>query len=520
MFNYDRYNKESIEKKHWTFRGMHSLRVKLTLTLTILITLTIFIFWVINQTFLEDYYLHKKVNTLNNAYAVIEELLSDKKEVIELTSDEALKIEKLSEQNNFRIYVIGRTFNMVYPGTERDNDVNESIYDIFKTYYYSGSNPDVKKITLVESKVDYSIFLLEDRRLEYQSLDLIGSVNGNFDICIRANYESMKESVSIANEFFLYIGIGVILLGIAIMFYISKKFTEPILQLSNLAKHMSDLNFDVKHEIKSNDEIGELGHSINILSEKLEQTISELKSANNELLTDLANKTQIDEMRKDFLSNVTHELKTPIALIQGYAEGLKDNITEDEESKEFYCEVIIDEANKMNTMVKKLLSLNQIESGHNQVNITRFDLVQLIRSVLNSTDILFKQKGTRLVFEAKEALYVWSDEYLIEEVLTNYISNALNHVEGSNIIEIILVDREESIRVAIYNTGKTIAEEDLENIWVKFYKVDKARTREYGGNGIGLSIVKAIMTSLNQSYGVVNHLTGVEFWFEVDKKVE
>jgi signal transduction histidine kinase len=221
-------------------------------------------------------------------------------------------------------------------------------------------------------------------------------------------------------------------------------------------------------------------------------------------------------MRKEFLSNVSHELKTPISLIQGYAEGLKENINEDPESRDFYCEVIMDEADKMNKMVKKLLSLNELEFGNNQANLERFDIVTLIESVLSATEILFKQKEVTLYFEQTTPVYVWADEYLIEQVVTNYISNALNHVGGQKIIEIKLIHRENRIRVAVFNTGENIPEEDLEKIWIKFYKVDKARTREYGGNGIGLSIVKAIMNSHNQECGVINRPIGVEFWFELD----
>ena len=253
-----------------------------------------------------------------------------------------------------------------------------------------------------------------------------------------------------------------------------------------------------------------------MLSEKLESTISELKVANIELQSDIEHKVQIDEMRKEFLSNVTHELKTPIALIQGYAEGLKDNISEDEQSREFYCEVIIDEAMKMNKMVKKLLSLNQLEFGNNQPEIIRFDIVALIKSVIQSTDILCKQREIRVIFEDKEPCYVWADEYMIEEVVTNYVSNAINHADGAKIIEIKLIDMGNVVRVAVFNTGELIPEEDLEKVWIKFYKVDKARTREYGGNGIGLSIVKAIMNAHNKDCGVVNHSNGVEFWFELD----
>ena len=148
----------------------------------------------------------------------------------------------------------------------------------------------------------------------------------------------------------------------------------------------------------------------------------------------------------------------------------------------------------------------------------RFDIVALIQSVLNSTDILIKQKNITVIFDEKEPVYVWADEYMIEEVVTNYISNAIHHVSGANIIEVKLIRINDLVRIAVYNTGANIPEEDLDKIWIKFYKVDKARTREYGGSGIGLSIVKAIMTSHNRECGVVNHQSGVEFWFELDAK--
>ncbi|MBQ3602047.1 MAG: two-component sensor histidine kinase, partial [Lachnospiraceae bacterium] len=255
---------------------------------------------------------------------------------------------------------------------------------------------------------------------------------------------------------------------------------------------------------------------VNLLSEKLEKTVSELKAANNNLKSDIENKIQIDEMRKDFLSNVSHELKTPIALIQGYAEGLQENINDDPESRDFYCEVIIDEANKMNKMVQKLLNLNQIEFGDNEIEFERFDIVEVIRSVVNATKILFEQKEVTLIFQEQDPVYVWADQYSIGEVITNYISNALHHVSGEKIIEIKLTKIEDIVRVSVYNTGELIPEEDLEKVWIKFYKVDKARTREYGGSGIGLSIVKAIMNSMHRECGVSNLNNGVEFWFELD----
>ena len=174
----------------------------------------------------------------------------------------------------------------------------------------------------------------------------------------------------------------------------------------------------------------------------------------------------------------------------------------------------------MNAMVKKLLTLNQLEYGTTPMEFARFDLTEVIRAVLNSFELLATQTGVTVRFTQIEPVYVWADEYMVEEVLTNYISNAFHHVDGANIIEVQMIPRGNRIRVAVFNTGAQIPEEELSNIWIKFYKVDNARTREYGGNGIGLSIVKAIMEAHNQPYGVKNHATGVEFWFELDHSAE
>jgi len=499
----------------------HSIRLKITCLLTALIIFTIFLCWLLNRTFLVDYYLYSKKETLGNTYEQIQKIYQDGEKEGVLSEDAINELESIDLNHDVKIYVVTNTNHLKesYPALE-DYSEKESmqIFTILKEYIFSGSNSEVVKKVL--DKTDsYYIYSLLDDRTDTRYIDLVGYLNENYIVFLRSNYQSMQESVVIANKFLTYIGILATIIGTIAMLFISRKFTKPILKLADIAKRMSDLDFNVKYEVKTQDEVGELGNSINALSEKLQGTISELKSANNELLTDIQKKIEVDEMRKEFLSNVSHELKTPISLIQGYAEGLKENINEDVESRDFYCEVIMDEANKMNKMVKKLLTLNQIEFGNNQINIDRFDIVALIRAVINSTEILMKQKEVIVHFEENESIYVWADEYMIEEVVTNYISNALNHVSGAKIIEIKLIQHDEVVRVAVFNTGDTIPEKELEKIWGKFYKVDKARTREYGGNGIGLSIVKAIMNSLNHEFGVINREIGVEFWFEVDTKI-
>ena len=221
-------------------------------------------------------------------------------------------------------------------------------------------------------------------------------------------------------------------------------------------------------------------------------------------------------MRKEFLSNVSHELKTPLALIQGYAEGLKECINDDAESRDFYCDVIMDESEKMNHMVKQLLTLNQLECGNDTVEMTRFDITELIDGVIQSASIMAAQKQVNIEFYREGPVYVWGDEFKVEEVITNFLTNAMNHAAGEKKITIRFQKHDHLVRTSVFNTGDPIPEEDLDKIWVKFYKVDKARTREYGGSGIGLSIVKAIMDSFHQKCGAVNHPDGVEFWMELE----
>ena len=374
----------------------------------------------------------------------------------------------------------------------------------------------IENIKTISTSDSYSIYSQKNIMYGSDYIDLYGKTSAGYTIFLRTNYASIEESATIANRFLLYVGIIIITLGSVGMYYLSRRFTKPILELSEISEKMSEMNFDVKYKVTTNDEIATLGQSMNRLAENLEKNIRELKMANNELALDNERKTAVDEMRKEFLSNVTHELKTPIALIQGYAEGLVDDVNDDPEGRKYYADVIVDEAKKMNVMVKKLLSLNQLEFGKAQIDLERFDIVAVIKSVLRASEIMISQKGIKVIFEEKNPIYVWADEYMMEEVITNYVSNAINHIDGKKIIEIKLIKYSEVLRVAVYNTGELIPEESLDKVWVKFYKVDKARTREYGGSGIGLSIVKAIMEAHNKKYGVANHENGVEFWFEID----
>ncbi len=515
--------------------GKHSVRVKMIVLTFAAIFGTVALCVVLNNSLLVKYYEKSKQKTLGTVYEEMDRLVAmlDAGSVAEdevlLSEEQQLELDILCTKSNVTA-VIGENLSRVTEpkdiikyffgiGGEKDQDVGV-IMDLIGDYYFPGFGQKVEKKELELATEDYSIFSLYDSRMRSKYIELVGFLQNGDIILMRSNVETMQESVKVANKFLVYVGLVSALVISAIMFFVSRRFTKPILKLAQISKEMSELNFDVKYEAKSKDEFGTLGYSMNVLSERLERTISELKSANNELQMDIERKTRAEEIRKDFLSNVTHELKTPIALIQGYAEGLKDNINESPEDREFYCDVIIDEAAKMNALVKKLLTLNQLEYGTAPLEFARFDLTAVIRAVLDSVEILATQKEVSVCFSETEPVYVWADEYMVEEALTNYISNAFHHVDGEKRIEVRLIPNGSRVRVSVFNTGAQIPEEDMDNIWIKFYKVDKARTREYGGSGIGLSIVKAIMEAHNQSYGVENHTSGVLFWFELDHSAE
>lgn len=484
-----------------------SIKIRLAVTYIGIMCLSLAVMLLVNSLFLEKFYLRKKTESLKKVYNTMNDT-SDTRYYSSLADDE--KFKQYCDENNLSMIVVEDVTSRILFAYAKNSErlYSEIQFGVLDDFVRG-------KREILEATDNYIVEKKTDDVKAMDSVNMVGVLDNGNGFLITTPAQSLKDSALISNVFYLYIGLFTIFISSVVIWFISRHITRPLQQLSELSKEMANLNFDAKYTSTSEDEIGVLGNNLNRMSGELEKTISELRTANNELQKDIEKKEQIDEMRKEFLSNVSHELKTPIALIQGYAEGLQECINDDQESREFYCDVIIDEAAKMNNMVKKLLSLNQLEFGNDTVNMERFDLTELVKGVVKSAQLLASQKEAEIRFLQEEPISVWGDEFKIEEVVTNYVSNALNHVDFEKKIEIKAVKRGDVVRLSVFNTGARIPEEDLDKIWIKFYKVDKARTREYGGSGIGLSIVKAIMDSMNQKCGVINYENGVEFWFEL-----
>ena len=487
-----------------------SVRIKLFVTLSLVILAVITFLILVNNFIFGQFYMYSKTKALKAVYETVNNYYNNPQD-----GDIELKLEKIAIQNNFDILI----------RNEQNVNVYTSNKDFFSTFgqmneMTSKFNTQVGKI--IEENSKFVIKKIKDNKNGVNYILLSATIDNGYLLYIRIPITSIQESVKISNNF-LYLMAGfAILIAAVIVSYVTRKFTDPILELNDIAKKMSNLDFSHKYNVTdADDEINNLGKSINEMSTKLEKTIKQLRNTNIELEKDVEEKSKLDEMRKSFISDVSHELKTPIALIQGYSEGLLENVNSDEESRKFYAEVILDETNKMDKLVKQLLELMKLEYGKREFNDTKFNIVELEKEVIRKSQVMLDEKQIKVELESIDEINVLADDFYIEQVISNYITNALKHVKeekGEKYIKIKNdIDIENNkVKVNIFNTGDNIPEEQLGRIWNRFYKVDESRNRKEGGTGIGLSFVKAVMKNYNKDYGVINKENGVEFYFELE----
>ena len=487
-----------------------SIQVKLFVTLCISVIITIILLIIINNIILETFFLYNKKNILKNAYEQINIFYNN--QYSETQINEALS--KIEIANNYEILVKNNE-GIIYTS-------EKNIFSNFEQMARRGSTYTKKDKDIIELRDNMIIRSIKEDKTNMGYLFLAAKLDNGNELYIRTPISFIRESVEISNRFLYTMAFFVIVVAAIIVSFVSKKFTKPIVELNDIAKRMSNLDFSTKYEeTDTGDEINNLGKSINIMSDKLEKTINTLRNSNLELERDIEEKSKIDEMRKSFISDVSHELKTPIALIQGYSEGLLENVNKDEENRKFYAEVIFDEAGKMDKLVKQLLELMNLEYGKRDFNNKSFNIVELEKEVLRKLDVLIKEKEISVKFDFTQTINVYADDFYIEQVITNYVTNAIKHAHEINGDNYIKIENEvnpenHTVVIKVFNTGENINDEESKRIWNRFYKVDKSRNREDGSTGIGLSIVKAIMNNYGKDYGFRNKTNGVEFYFELN----
>ena len=484
-------------------KKIKSVQFRVFLILCLTLTLVIFALVIINNVVLEAFYKYLKTET---AIRIRTEINRYYNEPIQYNIKSELR--QIEIKNNMNILIEDNNEKIVYSA---NNEMIQSVELLNKDNtvrtVYRNQEVEIKSINMPISS---------------NNLILVSTLDNGYHLYIKIPVTPIKESVRISNKILMVIALIMILVSSIMASFVSRKITDPIIRLNKITKKLAKLDFSEKYEATdTDDEINTLGKNINEMSEKLEATIGQLRKNNNELERDIEQKSKIDEMRKQFISDVSHELKTPIGLIQGYAEGLYENVNDDPESRKFYAEVIIDEAKKMDNMVKKLLELMKLEYQERKFNDEKFDLNKLIEEEIKRETVLVNEKKIKIEYNPEKTM-VFADPEYIQQVVSNYLTNAIKNCQekyGEKKISIKLRKMEnDKIRLYIFNTGNQIPEDKIEMIWGRFYKVDESRNRENGGTGIGLALVKAIMNNYNNKYGVKNLENGVEFYCDINIK--
>lgn len=503
---------KALSKMKW----WHSIKVKLFAMICMIAAAFIAILTILNLFCYRDYYLYERKNALSKIYHAISAQYTG--ELSSITD----RLEQIENRAAVRISIVNDQGQMVYDSfyrEHREEDIDERVpFEMYDMYMTHIALDEAKETEM--SRQGYSIVLIKTKeptpKETEEFLCLIGELNAAQELLIiRIPMAYMEQNKSF-NMTFLMISSGVsLILCIGLGYFLSKQFTRPLIEMEEIATAMAELDFSKIYTGHAHDEIGRLGNSINRLSEHLETAIVDLQRTNEELAHEIAAKERIDNMRQEFIVNVSHELKTPIALIQGYAEGLRVGVTDNEEDREYYCDIIVDEAHRMNHLVMQLLDLSKLELGKETPEPSEVDLYPLCRSVVEKLTVLRQERQQSIDYELCKA-QMYADYGMIEQVLTNYLSNAIRYTPENGKIKVSAqTSADGAVTLFVDNEGEPIAESDLTMIFEKFYRTDKARSRESGGTGIGLSIVRAIAEAHNGNCGAENLKNGVRFWFTV-----
>lgn len=448
---------------------MNSIRSKLFFLIASVITMIMFFMVAFNEVYFEKYFLKIKKNQL--FYLAME--IKDPRSLIDLSAVE--------EKNNIKIYIINERYI---------NDIDISL-----------SREDVKE--LFENSKKF-VFRLTDTSFSLdKELTIITSYNKNQLLIISTPFSSVKEPVNIITSFHLKIVLTALVLGYVLSIIISRVITASIIDLGETAKRVAKLDFSQEFKSYSKDEIGILGENLNIMSAQLKDSIDKLQE-------DIEKERKIDKMRKEFISSVSHELKTPIAIINNYCEGLKEGIADDKETADFYLDIIMEETENMNKLVQSLLFLSRVERGFLTFNSEKFNIKEIIENEIKRAENL--NIGIEKPIIQIEDEYFIGDREQIATVIKNLIENSFKYVETNGEIFIKVAKN----KFSIGNTSH-LSEKEIENIWLPFYRTDKARDRKLG-TGLGLAIVKEILEKHKLNFGAYKDEDKIIFWFEGEEE--
>lgn len=467
--------------------------------------------------FFEDFYLSKKIKDMTREINKFSELysynISDEENII-------TALFNIEQQNNSKVAIFSKDGQLKYLTNYINNTDDLKTLTAFCTELLNDKYLINKVITT--GKAETTVF--ENKFTNTTKIGTVGpiSLNSKNDYIIVAvsSMQPISEATGVIREFYFYLFLGFSIIGIFLSSVYANLISKPLVNINKVAKRMSAMDFTAKCEETSDDEIGNLAITLNFLSSTLKNALEDLRLKNKKLEEDIEKERKLEEMRKDFVASVSHDLKTPIGIIEGYAEGLKDGIATGEDAL-VYLETIIDESHKMNKLVTNMLELSKLEVGNLELVIERFNMLRLIQRLIKSFKLEFDSNDIKLELKTDlEYSYVLGDIFQLEQVVTNLLSNALKYTPAGNEVIVKVNSNGEIVTISIENKGAYIPEEEIDNLYNKFYRIDKARNSSNNSNGLGLAIVKRILNLHDSSYSLSNTEDGVQFEFTLKKAAD
>ncbi len=403
---------------------------------------------------------------------------------------------------------------------ELTEDVSIDLYDQTDNLLYEGGGSFVSgnKLNIISRKENkdgsyFNVVAADGSTTQYI---LYGKdFDNGYHIEVFTEKNPIEENASLAVKVTTSITVLTLILALVFIFDYSRRFSKPFIQMNEVMEKIASLDFSQKTDIDRHDEIGTLANNINKVSASLNSALTELREKNEQLQEDIEKERRLEKMRQEFVSAASHELKTPIAIIRGYAEGLRINAGDSDDATGEYSNIIMSEADKMNELVLSMLEQSLYTSGQKAPEKEVFDVDKYVKDFLKTVNPIVEEKGITVKYGGCKA-NAYADRKQMTRVLSNIFLNACSHVKGEMLIEITVTDEGDYTRVNVFNTGSFISDKDKDGIFTSFYRADKAHSRKEGRFGLGLSIVKSIVDNHNCDCGFENKENGVTFYFTME----
>ncbi len=475
---------------------MRSIRLKLWLSIVGVAALVLALIWISQVVLLENFYLGQKKN----------QIIIDAKQIVKLIDEDSEDMESITDFDNMQcmeeIIELAESNHYFIQFSDINGNPLYALNTLGNGGVLEGDRNFAVRGNVINNMLqsDEEFFLEENLNSQYGKKSYIVTTMHQTDdisyiLMVESELAPVHEAVSTIKTQLIYISVFLILIATVVALLISFNITKPIKKISNAAREVADGNLDVRVKVKSKDEIGKLADDFNIMTKEI---------------------SKASTLQRELVANVSHDIRTPLTMIKGYAEAIRDLTGDNKEVRDTQLGIIIEESNRLNVLVNDILDLSKLQAGQQQLKFTEFDIAKKLRDIINRYSLLEDTQNYTFKLTAPDSFIIYADEVKIDQVIYNILNNAVNHTGADKLVSVVMEAEDNTAVIKIIDTGKGIEPEHIPLIWDRYYKPYKKGDRKGMGTGLGLSIVKAILTAHNLNFGVDSVVgEGSCFWFEV-----